>query len=228
MSQPHFQPAMFDFLEDLEANNDREWFKAHRDRYDRHVKDAAVRFIQDFGPRLAKISGHFRADPRPVGGSLFRIHRDVRFSKDKSPYKTSVGIHFRHEVAKDAHAPGFYLHMHPRECFIGVGIWQPDGKSLGKIRQDLMERPDAWHAATRRPAFKRDFELAGSSLKRAPRGVDPDHPLIEDLKRKDFIAVSHLSPADVTEAAFLKRFSARCRNAAPFVAYLCGAVGVPF
>ncbi len=228
MADPYFRPALFTFLKELAANNERTWFQANKPRYEKHVKEAAFRFITDFGPRLEQISPHFRADPRPVGGSLFRIYRDTRFSKDKSPYKTHVGIHFRHEAAKDAHAPGFYLHLEPSGCFMGAGIWHPDGKTLASIRGALDERPADWKKALSRSAFKRDFRLAGDSLKRPPRGFDAEHPLIDDLKRKDFIAVHEMPRKDVTASGFLTQFAARCRSAAPLVEYLCEAVGVPF
>ena len=93
----------FRFLRDLERNNNREWFADNRERYENDLKRPLLLFIADFGSRLEKISGHMVADPRPTGGSLFRIHRDIRFSKDKTPYKTNAGVHFRHEAAKDAH-----------------------------------------------------------------------------------------------------------------------------
>jgi uncharacterized protein (TIGR02453 family) len=123
MAERYFTPSLFTFLRELAENNNREWFQDNKSRYEQHVKDPALRLIADFGPRLKKISPHFRADPRAVGGSLFRIHRDTRFSKDKSPYKTHTGIQFRHELGKDAYAPGFYLHLEPGQVFCGVGSW---------------------------------------------------------------------------------------------------------
>ena len=108
-----FAPALFRFLRDLRKNNDREWFLAHKDVYERDVNEPALAFISAFAAPLRKISPHLVADARPIGGSLFRIYRDVRFSNDKRPYKTHVGIHFRHRSAGDAHAPGFYLHLEP-------------------------------------------------------------------------------------------------------------------
>jgi uncharacterized protein (DUF2461 family) len=110
-----FSPELFSFLADLRANNNRDWFAANKDRYEDHLLEPALAFIEDFAPLLEKISPHFRADPRPSGGSLFRIYRDTRFSKDKSPYKANVGIHFKHERAKDTSAPGYYLHIGPDE-----------------------------------------------------------------------------------------------------------------
>ena len=122
----------------------RDWFQANKERYEEQVKDPALKFISDFGPRLRKISDNYTADPRPVGGSLFRIYRDVRFSKDKSPYKTAVGIQFRHKQCKDVHTPGFYLHLEPDSCFVGLGIWHPDSKSLARIRAFIADDPTRW------------------------------------------------------------------------------------
>ena len=227
-ASPYFTPATFSFLRDLAKNNNREWFGDHKDRYENHVKEPALRFIVDVGPKLDKISPHFRADPRANGGSLFRIYRDTRFSKDKTPYKTHTGIQFRHEAAKDVHAPGFYLHIHPKEIFVGIGIWHPDSKTLKEIRQAIVDDPAAWKRVKNGKAFKAQFELGGDSLVRAPKGFDPEHPLIEDLRRKDFIAASRLTQKDVTGPDFLKTFIARCRAAGPLQKWLCGAVGVSY
>ncbi len=228
MSQAHFSPALFKFLKDLAANNDRDWFQANKERYEDELREPARAFISDFGPQLRKISPHFRADPRKVGGSLFRIHRDVRFSKDKSPYKTHTGIQFRHKAGKDAHAPGFYLHLEPGSCFAGVGIWHPDGESTKKIRSFLVENTSRWKRITGAKRFRETFELTGDSLKRPPRGIDPDHPLIEDLKRKDFIGVHKISQKDITGPSFLTHYTDLCRTGSAFVKALCEAVGVDY
>ncbi len=227
-AQRYFTPGTFSFLRDLARNNNRDWFNENKARYERHVKDPAVRFIVDVGPALNKISPHFRADPRANGGSLFRIYRDTRFSKDKTPYKTHTGIQFRHEAGKDVHAPGFYLHIHPKEIFVGVGIWHPDAKTLRRIRDRIVDDPSGWKRARGAKAFKAHFELGGDSLVRAPKGYDPEHPLIEDLRRKDFIAGSGMTQKDVTSPDFLKIFVARCRAAGPLQKWLCGAVGVAY
>lgn len=224
----HFTPATFAFLTELAANNNREWFRANKSRYDGDVKEPALGFISDFAPHLARISTRFRADPRANGGSLFRIYRDTRFSKDKRPYKTHTGLHFRHEAAKNAYAPGFYLHLQPGGVFAGVGIWRPGGDALRDIREAIHEDPDAWLRASRDKRFRASFELSGDSLIRAPRGFGIDHPLIEDLRRKDFIGVAHLSESTVLSTDFLTRFAALCSDAAPFQRWLCGAIGVPF
>ena len=147
------------------------------------MKGPALALIQEVAPHLAALSPHFHAGPR----SLFRIHRDVRFSKDKSPYKTSVGVQFRHDAGRDSHAPGFYLHVEPGKSFVGLGMWHPDGPALRKVRERIVEKPGSWRAAMGDRRFRDAFELEGDRLERPPRGFDPEHPLIEALKWKDYI-----------------------------------------
>lgn len=224
----HFDAELFGFLRQLAKNNRRDWFQANKGRYESHVRHPALQFISDFGPLLHQISPQFAADPRPVGGSLFRIHRDTRFSKDKRPYKTQVGIQFRHKQRRDVHSPGFYLHLQPGGSFAGAGIYHPDGSTLKRIRGYLAAKPDLWRHVIGDQRLARRFELGGDSLKRAPKGYDPDHPLIEDLKRKDFVVFSYLDDKAVTAPGFLTEFAGLCRDAAPFVRFLCGAVEVPF
>ncbi len=221
-------PALFDFLRELGANNERPWFEENKARYRAEVRDPMLDFIQAFAEPLAEISPHFRADPRANGGSLFRIYRDTRFSKDKTPYKTNVGAHFRHAAGKDAHAPGFYLHLEPDMCFAGCGVWHPDSPTLGRIRDAIVEKPEEWTRITTGAAFCRTFRLAGEALKRPPRGYDPEHPLIEDLKRKDFVVIADVEEAEAVRPDFLDRFAAIARAGADFTGFLCKAVGVPF
>lgn len=220
----YFSKSTFHFLKDLEANNNREWFAENKHRYEDHLKDPALRFIEAFAPELRKLSPHFMATPR----SLFRIYRDTRFSKDKAPYKTAAGIHFRHESAKDAHTPGFYVHIAPGECFLGLGIWHPDSQALRKIREHLVEDPAAWKRVKRSKGMSNEYELAGDSLKRAPKGFDPEHPLIEDLRRKDFIGVKKVTQAFITSRELPKELGQTFKKGVPLVRYLCAALNVPF
>lgn len=224
----HFDPELFDFLRELKRNNTRDWFQANKERYENDVRHAGLQFISDFGPHLRKISTSFVADPRPVGGSMFRIYRDVRFSKVKSPYKTAVGIQFRHKSRRDVHSPGFYLHLEPDSCFAGVGIYHPDGPTLGKVREFLVEDPERWKRTKSGKRFRDAFELGGESLKRAPKGYDPGHPMIEDLRRKDFVAFAQISESKVTDPGFLSEYTRLCRSGAPLVKLLCEAVGVSY
>lgn len=224
----YFTSRTFAFLRDLADHNDRDWFAENRHRYEAHVKEPAQRFILAMGQDLDRISPHLRADPRPVGGSLFRIHRDVRFSKDKSPYKNHTGIQFRHAAGKDAHAPGLYLHIEPRNCFLGMGAWRPASPALKRIRTALVEHPDDWIQATRDPEFTGSLELGGDSLVRGPRGFDPDHPLAEDLKRKDFVAVRSVPQSFVTGRDLVEETLALAERGRPLMAFLCRALEVPF
>lgn len=221
---------MFAFLKDLGDNNERPWFHANKARYDAVLKEPALEFIEAFRPRLAAISPHFEANARAVGGSLFRIQRDTRFAKDKTPYKTNSGIHFRHERAKDAHAPGFYLHLEPRNCFMGVGLWRPEPNVARQIRIYMDEHRDEWTAITTTPPFSDHFELSGEALKRPPKGFtakdgyDVDDPFIDELKRKDFIAMTKLTQGDVTKAGFMDQFESLAKAGWPLMAFLCAAL----
>ncbi|MFC1856921.1 DUF2461 domain-containing protein [Thermodesulfobacteriota bacterium] len=224
----YFRPETFTFLKELAQNNNRQWFQQHKMRYEEHVKEPAMRFIIDFGEPLRKISRHFTADPRPVGGSMFRIYRDIRFSKNKRPYKTNAGVQFRHSRGKDVHAPGYYLNIEPGNVFAALGIWHPDPATLGKIRDAICENPSGWKRTARGKSFRSKFNLAGDSLIRAPKGYDPHHPLIEDLKRKDFIGTINLSQKAVTTPEFPGEFAELCRAGSSFMKFLCHALELPF
>ena len=222
----HFRPALFEFLAELSMNNNREWFQANKARYERDVRNPLLDFVADFGERLRDISPHMVADPRPSGGSMFRIYRDVRFSKDKSPYKTNAGAHFRHEVGREVHGPGFYLHLQPGSVFGGAGIWMPNSQTLGKIRGAIVENPGRWERIIGDETFSSRFTLESDSLKRAPKGVDPDHPLIDYLKLKSFAAGTSFDDDDVVSPGFIDIYTDACRTAAPFSEFLTKAVGL--
>lgn len=222
------RPDLFHFFRALRENNHRAWFQQHKPEYERAVRDPLTAFICAIGERLPGFAPHFVADPRPVGGSLFRIHRDVRFSRDKTPYKLAAGVQFRHELARDAHAPGYYLHLQPDACFVGVGIWRPPSDALNAIRQALVQRPADWARVVDDPGFAAVFTLGGESLKRAPRGFDPKHPLIEEVKRKDFVASCPLTEDQVCEVDFVDHFVSLCDAGEPLMRFLCHACNVPF
>jgi uncharacterized protein (TIGR02453 family) len=223
-----FEPPLLAFLGELEENNDREWFAANKHRYESDVLQPALAFIAAMGPRLEAISTHFIALPQRTGGSLMRIHRDVRFSSDKRPYKTNVGIQFRHVLGKDVHAPGFYVHLEPGVVFVGAGLWRPEPEPLAAIRGAIVGQPERWEQVCRNAAFVRDWELGGDSLKRPPRGYPENHPAIEDIKRRDFIAARNLTAREIYRRGFPDRLAASFAATKPFMAFLCDAVGVPF
>ena len=223
-----FDRKLFRFLKELEASNDRKWFDQNKPRYIEQVRTPILAFISDFGPRLRKISEHITADPRPSGGSMFRIYRDTRFSKDKSPYKTYASAQFRHEAYKDAYAPCFYLHLQPGGSFAGAGLWHPDADSTRMIRQSIVDHSAEWKRITNARAWRALCELQGDSLRRPPRGFDAGHECIEDLKRKDFIAVTPFKDAAVCSADFMTTFVKFCRANNKWMQFLTRAVGVPW
>jgi uncharacterized protein (TIGR02453 family) len=223
-----FGPGLLRFLGELREHNDRAWFKANQARYEDEVRGPALDFIRLMAPHVEKISPSLVASDRKVGGSLMRIHRDVRFSKNKEPYKTNLGIQFRHERGKDVHAPGLYFHVDPDSVFLGVGMWHPDAASLAAVRQAIDEDPRGWKRASRGKRFREAWELGGDSLKRAPLGYPADHPRIEDLKRKDHIAVCPLARREVTRSDLVDRVAERFRRGRPYIAWLAESLGLPF
>ncbi|MCA1831997.1 MAG: DUF2461 domain-containing protein [Actinobacteria bacterium] len=217
----YFDKSTFAFLSELKENNTREWFQANKERYERDVKEPFLDFISDAGPRLRKISKNLVADPRPVGGSLFRIYRDVRFSKDKSPYKTHAGAHFQ-LGGKGVHGPGYYMHLEPGECFVAGGMWMPEAKALQMIRERISEKPAEWKKA------RVELDHGDGALKRPPRGFDPGHPMIEDIKRKSFTSSHRMKNADITGDDLMKTFMTACSEISPLMKFLASSVGVPW
>lgn len=231
MGRRYFSRGVFEFLNELEANNEKPWWDANKQRYIEVIREPALEFINDFGDRLGKISPHFVADSRTVGGSLMRPYRDTRFSKDKTPYKTNVGIQFRHELGKDVHAPGFYLHLEPKASFAGVGLWRPETPSARSIRQAINDDPTGWKKAAKSKTFTDVWSIdleEDDLLKRVPKEFDPDHPYPDDLKQKSFIAGTRLTQAKVTSAGFDADLAALYKKASNYTAFLCSAIGVPF
>ncbi len=218
---------LFRFLEELKANNDRIWFKSNQARFEQTVREPLLAFIAAFEEPLANISPSMLAIAKKSGGSMFRIHRDTRFSKDKSPYKTWAAVQFRHEAGRDAHAPCYYLHLAPGDVFVGAGIWHPDRAALDAIRVLIDEKPAKWVKA-RDAVLLAGWDLEGDALKRIPRGYAAEHPLADDLRRKDFIAVRRLSEQDVVQSGFLQRYTDLCREPIKLMKFLTEALGLPF
>jgi uncharacterized protein (TIGR02453 family) len=228
MIDAYFTPELFKFLRELAKHNNREWFQKNKSRYDEVVRDPFLRFIEAYQPRLQAISPHFIADPKPVGGSLLRIYRDMRFRKDQPPYKTMVAARFPHRAYKQRTAPGLYLHLDPQHCFFACGLWRPDGDTRALVREAIIREPQRWKLATRRKPFTSIWEVSGESFTRLPAGFDPNHPLAVDLKRKDFTAHIIFTEAEVCSAAFLQTVTRASRAVAPFLEFLTRAVGLPW
>jgi len=217
-------PRTFRFLRELAAHNERVWFEANKARYVADVRDPLLRFVAAVGPKLAKLSRYVVADPRPLGGSLFRIHRDVRFSKDKSPYKTHAAMSFRHADRKEKPAPGFYLHLAPGDVFAGAGLWHAPPEAVKQVRDAIVARPEAWAKVVRACPLGE----AEDTLKRAPRGYDPAHRFVADLRRQSFTTGVRFTQAEACADDFVVRYVGACRKAAPLMSFLARAVGVPW
>lgn len=224
LNKPYITPALFEFFKELKSHNSRNWFASNKQRYEEIVREPLLQFIADFAEPLAGISQHFIADPRRQGGSLFRAHCDTRFAKDKSPYKTAAGIHFRHRAANNVHAPGFYLHLEPNNVFFGAGIWKPDSSALVKIRDAIAAKPDAWKKLVSDQNLANVFQFEGDKTKSAPRGFDAGHPCIEDIKRKDFIIVAHLDEKLVCSPQWLTHYAELCEQSKPLMRFLTTAL----
>jgi uncharacterized protein (TIGR02453 family) len=224
----HFEPSMLQFLKDLQTNNTRDWFNLHKQDYEDKVRSPALAFIQEMDHWIRLISPHYEASAKKMGGSLMRVYRDVRFSKDKSPYKTNVGIQFRHEVGKNVHAPGFYLHIAPDEIFLAVGTWHPERDFLAAIRDHIVTKPGPYMDAIEHKPFTEFYQLSGSKLTRPPRGYDKEHTLIEEIKRKDFIGVCQLQEQDLYQADFCQFVASRFGRAQPLQKFICEALGLRF
>ncbi len=223
-----FTQATFDFLHELAANNNKAWFEANKPRYEELVREPALDFIEAMEPVLKTFAPSFIAEPRKLGGSLMRVYRDTRFSRDKTPYKTNIGIQFRHKLGKDMHAPGFYVHVATDECFLGAGCWHPEADALGKIRDLIAQKPERWFAARDDKKFAAQWELWGDTLTRPPRGYAADHPAIADIKRKDFIGLAPLSSREATGTGLVKLAGKRFAETAPLMKFLCEALEVPY
>lgn len=228
MSDVYFSKHTFRFLNELQANNSREWFTANRARYEADVREPSLRLIADLAAPLAKISSHFVADPRKQGGSLFRIHRDTRFANDKTPYKTWSGARFAHERAKQVPAPSFYLHIQPGGCFAGGGIWHPESPTLKRIRDFLVDNPATWKRGMRGKAFREKYGFWGDRLTRPPRGYDAAHELIDELKMKNFAAGADFPDTIALSSELLPQLVTTFKGVAPLNDYLCAALDLEF
>jgi uncharacterized protein (TIGR02453 family) len=225
-----FSPATLEFLNRLAQNNNREWFQKHKTKFEAQVITPALDFIEAMAAPLAKISPHFLCIPKRMGGSLFRIYRDTRFAHDKRPFKTNIGIHFRHDANRDVHAPGFYFHVGVDECFLGCGMWRPERPALTRIRTEIVEHPAQWGKVRRTVERAEYFEFYGELLKRLPPdiAVPPSHPWPEDLKRKDFIVLRAFDEGALYAPDLIEFVSQTYAAATPFMKFLCKTQGVRF
>ncbi|MBL4908311.1 MAG: DUF2461 domain-containing protein [Sneathiella sp.] len=224
-----FPKDLLKFYEELGQNNDRSWFNVNKQRYKDVVVYPMSDFISEVAPHLEAIAPFYVADPRPTGGSMFRIYRDVRFSKNKTPYKEHAACQFRHQAGKDAHAPGFYLHIDTKSVRFGGGVWMPPSPKLKLIRQHIDENQDKWQSIITDSDFLRSFHgVNGDSLKRAPKDYEIDHPQIESLKKKSFFIMKEAPTKNILSKHFVEEVAETFQSAVPFMRFLTNAVGLPF
>lgn len=219
-----FTPALFKFLNALKKHNDREWFAEHKAEYERVAQDPFCEFILQIRKPLTAISPFLVADERPHRGSLHRVYRDIRFSKNKAPFKTNIAASFWNRADKER-GPGIYLHLQPDHSFIGTGLWMPDREALLAMRRAIVESPKQWQKAL---TAAKDWERAGERLSRPPKGFPADHPQIEELKWKNFVIIARLPEKQVCAPDLPKEFIRLCKQAAPLLGFVTRAIGLPF
>jgi uncharacterized protein (TIGR02453 family) len=228
-----FRPAAFRFLRDLERNNEKAWFEANREVYEREVREPMRRLVETLDARLGAIAPEIVGDPRR---SMFRIHRDVRFSRDKAPYKTNAGAWLYHRDAGrkvgregEGGGAGFYFHIDPATCFMAGGIWRPARPALLRIREAIAAQPGALARLTSAPGFRRRFGGLGEEpkLRRVPREFPPDHPAAEWLKLESFTARALIEPGVITTPRLVDRLCRDFESLLPLVRWLNRALGYP-
>jgi len=222
-----FDRRLVRFLGQLKLNNNREWFARNKERYEAEVREPTRAFIRAIAPRIERINPCIVASDAKVGGSMMRPYRDTRFSPSKTPYKTNVGIQFRHGEGETAHAPGFWVHIEPGEFWLAVGMWRPESAPLSAVRRRIAEHPDDWIAARDHRRFRAAWQIVGDRLKRPPRGFDPEHPLIEDLKLREFLGFRDMGVKQLYRRDVVARVADAFAAARGYLQFLCDALGLP-
>jgi len=228
-----FSRGALTFLRQLKRNNKREWFQAHKDVYDEEVLGPLKLFVEEVDVRFGEFAPEFVGDPKR---SIFRIYRDVRFSKDKSPYKTHAAAWFKHQnsahgVGSETHGggAGFYFHLEPGASFIGGGIWMPPRETLNQLRDSIAAKPAEFEKAMGATAFKRRFGKLSEEamLTRLPRGFAPGHPAERWLRYQSFTAGAELTDEQVLDRRVVDRVQKDFVTMLPFVRWLNSALGFP-
>lgn len=217
------QPNVLKFLKDLNKNNNKPWFDEHRKEYNA-AKENFLLLLDDLIPRMATFDptvAHLKARD-----CIFRINRDVRFSKDKSPYKTNIAGYFNQNGKKGLGA-GYYLHIEPGKCFLAGGMWMPEPKELAKIRQEIDYSFDEWKRFTGSAVFRKTFPegVKGEALIRPPKGYDENNAAIEFIKLKSFVVTQPFTDAAVLNKDFIKNACSVFKAMKPLVDFLNAAVG---
>ncbi len=211
------------FLKRLKRNNNRTWFEAHKHEYEEHLKLPMQSFIFSLQPHFQAFAPEFDLNPKR---SIFRIYRDIRFSTDKTPYKTHIAAHFvLRGREKGFVGSGYYFHVEPGEVFMGGGIYMPDSDQLKGIRKAIAEHSDEFLSILNNRQFKKQFgKLEGEKLQRIPKGYEDTHPMAEWLKLKQFFVGKSFAESTCHKASLVDTVAAVCKDAIPLVNFLNRAV----
>ncbi len=210
------------FLRRLKTNNNREWFGLHKSEYEDFVKLPMQALIATLRPLVARFAPEIELNPRR---SMFRIYRDIRFSRDKSPYKTHVAAVF-HPKGHWEQSAGYYLHLEPGRIYVGGGIYMPDGSQLKKIRASIAGRPEEFLGIVQDRKFVRQFgSIEGEKLQRVPMGYPADHPMGEWLKHKSCYTGVEWKENDCYREDFIRRVAGVYRDLLPFIRFLNQSLG---
>ena len=229
-----FTPKTLDFFRRLRRNNRRQWFEAHREEYERDVLLPLRSLVEEMDARLARFAPEIVGHPRR---SIFRIHRDVRFSRDKTPYKTHAACWFFHQdtgrgvgvgAGPDGGAAGFYVHLAPGGCYVGGGLWMPPRQALARVREALVERQEEFESVIGSRPFRRTFGALDEErlLTRVPRGFDRDAPAARWLRFVSFTATRARPDASMLGPGLPGRLARDFATVLPFVRWLNRALGL--
>ena len=226
-----FTPAALRFFRGLAANNEKSWFEAHREEYENEIREPMRELIGEMDARIAKFAPEIGGDPKR---SMFRINRDIRFSKDKSPYKTNAGCWFNHRSASrkvggeaTEGSAGYYFHLQPGKSFLGAGVWMPPRPQLNKLRDSINEKPKPFLEMTRAIPKRFGGLTDEGALKRMPRGYAEDHPAAQYLRFQSFTTGRELTDADVTSAKLPSLLAREYEALLPLVRWINGSFGLP-
>jgi len=215
---PGFKPEARQFLRELAANNNRAWFKPRKAEYEKYVRGPLMELTWELGVALSDFAEGYRTDPRKA---VYRIYRDVRFSRNKDPYKTHAAASFP-PIGLDRHAGAcFYFHFSADEMFVGGGVYAPGSAELRLIRERIASDHEDLRGIVAAPDFKQAFGyIRGVTLKRIPQGFPRDHPAADLLVRKQFLAAATLPAADIEKPSIAGALDRHFRAIAPFLAFL--------
>jgi uncharacterized protein (TIGR02453 family) len=214
------KPETLGFLTEIVENNNREWFALNKDRYETAKADVIL-FIEELIPVLAASDPEFPLEPQGKK-CLMRIYRDIRFSKNKNPYKNNYGISFN---AKGNKGPEYYLHLQPGNSFFAVGYWMPEAADLKNIREEIDYNTSEFLDIINAESFKSMFSISlEDSLKKAPKGYDPGHPQIGLLKLKSYLAILPIKDAELFKPTIVNHLKKAFESIYPFAQFLKKAV----